>query len=93
VHAARPASIAVLALGLSPAAATVETCRILVSPPMTMPWVATDAGGFARTAVAIPNEPFYLGVQLFGQYVVFDAAGALLDGIGLSHGLWVRLGT
>jgi hypothetical protein len=60
---------------------------------MTMAWVATDAGGFARTPLGIPNEPVYLGVQLFGQYAVFDAAGTLFDGLALSDALWLRLGT
>lgn len=90
---ARPTAFAALGLALAPSQQVLDGCRILLALPFqTLPLRTTDAAGFARTPFPVPASPAYQGLQLFGQYAVFDPAGALLDGFALSEGLWLRLG-
>jgi ELWxxDGT repeat protein len=91
---ARPTALATLCLGLAPSSLTLDGCRILLAAPFqSLPFVATDAAGQARTAFPVPSSPTFQGLQLFAQYAVLDPAGALFDGIALSEGLWLRIGS
>jgi hypothetical protein len=90
---ARPAALAILMFGFAPAALSIDNCRVLVAAPFTgMPPVFTDAAGFARTPLPIPGNTRYAGLQLFGQWAVFDPSGPLRQGASLSDGLRMQLG-
>jgi hypothetical protein len=83
-----------LGLGFAPSSLAVDTCRVLVAVPFqSLPLFATNNLGMGSTPFPVPASPSFQGLQLFGQYAVFDPAGTLFGGFALSEGLWLRIGT
>ena len=84
-----------LVIGFAPAAIPLNPCRALVAPPYDiMLFSGTDAAGFARTPIAVPGGPAFLGLRAFGQYAVVDPAGGLFGaGLSLSDALCMQVGT
>ncbi|MEZ5965854.1 MAG: hypothetical protein R3F56_18610 [Planctomycetota bacterium] len=92
---ARPISAA--ALQLSAASHNLPlsaTCRLLVASPfVSAPPVPTDGAGAGFTPLPVPFDSALLGCRLFGQYVVADPNGALLNVVAFSDGLLMVLGS
>lgn len=86
-----------LALGVGPANAeygfTGSGCFLLVNPsPIFLTFRSfTDASGSSSIGLPIPGAPVLAGLQVYTQWLVFDAAGPS-PGIVFSNGLRIRLG-
>ncbi len=91
---ARAASLAVLALSLAPADLPLDTCRVLVLPPIVMAGaLVTDAVGFCRTPFPIPANTGLIGFAAYCQYAVLDPSGPLLGAFAASNGIAVLVGS
>jgi len=65
-------------------------CAILAAPQTTL-LRFTSPTGAASASFALPNSPAYIGLEMFHQWAVLDAANAL--GIVVSNAGKARLGT
>lgn len=68
---------------------TATGCQLLVDPLANQ--FLTTANGTGSFAVAIPNDPNFVGISLLGQVVGFDA-GANAVGVTASNGLRAVIG-
>jgi hypothetical protein len=65
-------------------------CTVHVDGTIASRLFVTSTGGFASLKFAVPPQPTFRGMQLFGQAVVLDAASPI--GLALTNGLRVVLG-
>jgi subtilisin family serine protease len=91
---ARPSSTAFNLISLGSAAVPAEGGIILVD--LTLPGVSiqaygTSVNGGALRVLPIPNDPVYVGVQAFSQWVIVDADGPA--GYAFSDGLDMIIGS
>ncbi|MEM1452098.1 MAG: hypothetical protein AAF726_20170 [Planctomycetota bacterium] len=64
-------------------------CTLLVGPASLTLTTQTNLCGDAVATVPVPNDPALVGLDLFGQYVVYDAASP--GGFVTSNGVGVRV--
>ena len=89
----RPFSFASYNLSFLPGSIPFGTCTLHIGQPIfSMPGVFTDAFGAATTPFPIPLHPSFAGLSFYGQYLVFDSAGALFGLGSLSNGLSFTIG-
>lgn len=87
---ALPNTFTYLAIGFArtalPTACTLQnSAEVLVA-------LFTDATGGATHGFAVPNNPTFVGLRLFGQFVVLDPQGGALGTASASPGLAVQIG-
>ncbi len=73
------------------------SCYLWLDPTLLIDAIAatTSATGLAAWTAAIPGDPALAGLAFEGQWVVLDAAGAPVPGVGgvaATAGLWTRVG-
>lgn len=98
VEHAAPSALAVL--WWSSAVATLPVagnCSLQVDPAIALPvWVSlTSAAGVRSEPLPIPNQPALVGFDLYGQWLIEDAAGVSLPGfagLAMSRPARVHLG-
>ena len=89
----KPFSFANFNISFLPSNITLGTCHLLIGQPIvSMPGTFTDAFGAAVTPFPIPVHPSYAGLTFYGQWLVFDNAGALFGLGSLSNGLSFTIG-
>ena len=90
---AAPNALTVANVGFGPSNLNLFGCPLLIQAPLIGLGSATsDATGAATVAFPIPNDPGFVGVALFGQFVVLDPGATLLGVAALSDGLTMLLG-
>ena len=68
-------------------------CRQLIGVPyIALPLRFTDPVGDAQIPIGLPNDPSYIGVNLFCQWGVIATPGRLLGAFDLSDGLQAQIG-
>lgn len=90
VVGAPPSSFVALLGATSNANFNVAGCVQLVQPGQAALLVPTSASGVAAVALPVPNNPAFVGVELFFQVAALDAAAPA--GFTLSRGLRLRVG-
>ncbi|HLQ36935.1 MAG TPA: hypothetical protein VK348_03980 [Planctomycetota bacterium] len=98
VESAAPGRFALLLLAAAPASIPlVGRCTLLVDPQQPFPGfaVVTSVLGRANVPLPVPNDPGLVGLQVFGQWGIDDAAGTPwppLAGLAASRGARIRIG-
>lgn len=92
IGSARPSAIAILGLGFARANLHVFGGILNISPvnALRLPLLTSPTGDGA-VLVGIPDDPQFAGFELFGQWLVLDAAAA--QGLAMSRGLEIVVGS
>ena len=93
VSQALPNAAATQLFSFFPSNVPLSSCRInLAIPMLTGASLVTDLSGSGAAPLAIPNDPAYLGVNLFTQWVVLDPLGGIYQVLAATSGLQIRVG-
>jgi hypothetical protein len=92
VSQALPNAITVFAASLGSTTITIGGCDLLIDIPIVI-WgnPVTDAFGFATNTLPIPNDPSWLGDNLYCQCGVVDPIGTVLGLLVPIDGLQVQV--
>lgn len=68
-------------------------CTLFSGPAPVIAIHSTDAAGAATQGLAVPNQPWLLGVVLRTQWAVADPNGAFQQTLSMSNGCYLVLGS
>jgi hypothetical protein len=80
-----PGALVVLVLGFNRAQTTIGDLTMWIGAPSSNFVLVANGSGSVGLPIAIPNNPAFIGINLFGEGFVFDATTTSTSGFPLTH--------